>query len=195
MRWSSSTWPHKFRSSSRTVVVRTRRTQPDQLQVVIRGDSKIRHLPHALLFARKNGKSWDSQSLGRRLRTALDACTDEQIPAAKRKLMTFHSLRHTTRSILRDLGFDAFAISAQVGHKTVEMAAHYHAHAAGRTRADGGGCGTGNGGATKQARRGFVVAPLCPRPVLLPRLHDVAVQRDVLDHGVAVFLGCVVATA
>ena len=56
---------------------------------------------------------------------ALDECTDEQIPAAKKKLMTFHSLRHTTRSILRDLGFDAFAISAQVGHKTIEMAAHY----------------------------------------------------------------------
>ena len=32
---------------------------------------------------------------------------------------------HTARSILRDLGFDSFAISAQVGHKTVEMAAHY----------------------------------------------------------------------
>ena len=37
----------------------------------------------------------------------------------------FHSLRHTARSILRDLGFDAFAISAQVGHKSVAMIAHY----------------------------------------------------------------------
>ncbi len=74
---------------------------------------------------RRRGKPWDSQSLGRRLRAALDDCTDEQIPAAKKKLMTFHSLRHTARSILRDLGFDAFAISAQVGHRTVEMAAHY----------------------------------------------------------------------
>ena len=66
-----------------------------------------------------------SAALGRRLRAALDACTDEQIPAAKKKLMVFHSLRHTARSILRDLGFDASAISAQVGHKSVEMAAHY----------------------------------------------------------------------
>ena len=27
--------------------------------------------------------------------------------------------------ILRDLGFDAFAISAQVGHNTIDMAQHY----------------------------------------------------------------------
>ncbi len=96
-----------------------------QLQAVLGGDRKIRHLPTALLFQRNNGKPWDSQSLGRRLRKSLNACTDEQVPAAKRKLMTFHSLRHTARSILRDLGFDAFAISAMLGHKTVEMAAHY----------------------------------------------------------------------
>ena len=89
------------------------------------GDGRIRHLPHSLVFYRRRGKPWDSQSLGRHRRAALDACTDEQIPAAKQKLMTFHSLRHTARSILRDLGFDAFAISAQVGHRTVEMAAHY----------------------------------------------------------------------
>ncbi len=96
-----------------------------QLREALGGDPKIRHLPHSLVFHRRRGKPWDSQSLGRRLRTALAACTDEQIPAAKKNLMTFHSLRHTTRSILRDLGFDAFAISAQVGHRTVEMAAHY----------------------------------------------------------------------
>jgi len=43
-------------------------------------------------------------------------------PPAKKRLLTFRGLRHTARSILRDLGFDAFAISAQVGHRTVEMA-------------------------------------------------------------------------
>jgi len=78
-----------------------------------------------LLFGRKNGASLRTPSrLAWRL-VALDTGTDEQIPAAKKKLMTFHSLRHTTRSILRDLGFDAFAISALVGHRTVEMASHY----------------------------------------------------------------------
>jgi len=129
--WADVHWPKRgcpymeVRAADEKGGMSKRAYLTPQLREALDGDRKIRHLPHSLLFRRRRGKPWDSQSLGRRLRAALDDCTDEQIPAAKRKLMTFHSLRHTARSILRDLGFDAFAISAQVGHKTVEMAAHY----------------------------------------------------------------------
>ncbi len=129
--WRHIHWPKEgpaymeVRSADEKIGMSKRAYLSPQLREVLGGDSKIRHLPHSLVFHRKRRKPWDAQSLGRRLRKALEACADDQIPTAKRELMTFHSLRHTARSILRDLGFDAFAISAQVGHKTVDMAAHY----------------------------------------------------------------------
>ncbi|MEE8106663.1 MAG: tyrosine-type recombinase/integrase [Planctomycetota bacterium] len=129
--WGDIHWPKlgpvymEVRSADEKIGMSKRAYLTPQLREVLGGDSKIRHLPHSLVFHRKRRKPWDAQSLGRRLRKALASCTNEEIPAAKKELMTFHSLRHTARSILRDLGFDAFAISAQVGHKTVDMAAHY----------------------------------------------------------------------
>ncbi len=129
--WGDIHWPKEgpaymeVRSADEKIGMSKRAYLTPQLREVLGGDSKIRHLPHSLVFHRKRRKPWDAQSLGRRLRKALEACADDQIPTAKKELMTFHSLRHTARSILRDLGFDAFAISAQVGHKSVAMSAHY----------------------------------------------------------------------
>jgi integrase len=49
--------------------------------------------------------------------------------------LTFHGLRHTAGRLLADRGADPRTIAALLGHKTLQMAAHYSEEADRKKRA------------------------------------------------------------
>ena len=92
----------------------------------------VKRLDSASVFVRTNGKLWTSRTVRKRVTKALEACGDT-VPPWKRwgdparnvKSFDFHSLKYTARSVLRELGHDVFAVNAQVGHSTLQMADLY----------------------------------------------------------------------
>ena len=86
--------------------------------------------------SRPRGAPWASGIINRQIRKAVDACPDDEIPAWKKygdaayKRLSFHSWRHTARSIMAALDIPLHVIDAVVGHgsrKQRLMSFHYTA--------------------------------------------------------------------
>ncbi len=86
------------------------------------------------LFPGPRGGRWANRRLCSTLQRVLARCAKAETVAvhkvvgdevAKLKRADWHSLRHTARSILRDLGFDDHSIGAQLGQDAASTAATY----------------------------------------------------------------------
>ena len=76
----------------------------------------------ATLCANSRGQSWTSDGFKTSLFKFIRRLEAEGIVAPG---LTFHGLRHTVATELRELGFDTCMIADMLGQKSETMAAHY----------------------------------------------------------------------
>lgn len=91
----------------------------------------VKRLPTAYVFTDEKGHAWTSKTRNNRLRTALEAVSEDQIPTWKREAdehhvaLDWHTLRHTVRSLLSSRGHRSAVVGELLGQKNIATARRY----------------------------------------------------------------------
>jgi integrase len=104
-----------------------------QLKTILDAESESRiHIVALTLVANQSGRPYS----GNGFRVMFFRLVRKlQVEGKVRPGLTFHGLRHTAGRLLADRGADSRTIAALLGHKTLQMAAHYSEEADRKKRA------------------------------------------------------------